>query len=114
MPHLINTLAFISMPSGPEWIIVLVIGLLIFGRRLPDVGRSVGKTIIEFRKGIKEVEDDVKNSSSSKSEARAEHKGELPEDAKTLPANESKAADSRAVAQGPIHAETSEQVHKND
>ncbi|MEC9156874.1 MAG: twin-arginine translocase TatA/TatE family subunit, partial [Planctomycetota bacterium] len=41
-------LAF-GMPSGWEWIALLAIGLLVFGRRLPEVGRSVGKSIVEFK-----------------------------------------------------------------
>jgi len=34
-------------------------GLLIFGKRLPEVGRSLGKGIVEFKKGLKGVEDDI-------------------------------------------------------
>ena len=52
-------LAF-SMPGLPEWIIIGAIGLLIFGKRLPEVGRSLGKGIVEFKKGLSGVEDDVK------------------------------------------------------
>jgi len=52
-------LAILGLPGGGEWIILLVLGLLIFGRRLPEVGRSLGKGIVEFKKGIKGIEDDV-------------------------------------------------------
>jgi sec-independent protein translocase protein TatA len=40
-------------------VILLIIGVLIFGRRLPEVGRSVGKGLAEFRKGVKGIEDDI-------------------------------------------------------
>ena len=40
-------------------IIIAVIALLVFGRRLPDVARSVGKSIVEFKKGLREVKDDI-------------------------------------------------------
>jgi sec-independent protein translocase protein TatA len=43
----------------PEIIIILVVGVMLFGRRLPDVGRYLGKGIVEFKKGIKGVEDDI-------------------------------------------------------
>ena len=44
-------LAF-GMPGPFEWTIILGIGLLIFGRRLPEVGKSLGKSIFEFKKGF--------------------------------------------------------------
>jgi sec-independent protein translocase protein TatA len=42
-----------------EMILLLLIGVLLFGRKLPDVGRYLGKGIVEFKKGIKGLEDDV-------------------------------------------------------
>jgi len=50
---------FITMPGGSEWIIIGVVALLIFGRRLPEVARSLGKGIVEFKKGIADVESEV-------------------------------------------------------
>ena len=50
--------------TGPwEWIIVVVVAVLLFGRRLPEVGRSLGRGIVEFKKGVKEVEEDIKDAS---------------------------------------------------
>ncbi len=48
-----------------HWIIIGVIGILIFGKRLPEVGRSLGKGIIEFKKGLKGLEDEVEAGSSA-------------------------------------------------
>jgi sec-independent protein translocase protein TatA len=53
-----TTLAW-GMPGLPEWIIIGAIGLLLFGKRLPEVGRSLGKGIVEFKKGLKGIEDDI-------------------------------------------------------
>jgi sec-independent protein translocase protein TatA len=44
---------------GPmEMFIVMGIAVLLFGKRLPEVGRSLGKGIIEFKKGLNGVADD--------------------------------------------------------
>jgi sec-independent protein translocase protein TatA len=45
--------------GGQEMIILLIIGVLLFGKRLPEVGRFLGKGIVEFKKGIKGLEDEI-------------------------------------------------------
>ena len=43
------------MPSGPEWLIVLVIVLLVFGgSQLPKLARNLGKAQKEFKDGLAE------------------------------------------------------------
>ena len=50
---MLHTLA-IGMPGPFEWMIIAGLGLLIFGKRLPEVGRSLGKG---FRKGLQTERD---------------------------------------------------------
>lgn len=52
----------ISLPGGSEWIIIAIIGLLLFGKRLPEVGKSLGKSIVEFKKGLRGIEEDLDRS----------------------------------------------------
>lgn len=55
-----TTLALFNDLLAPSHLIViLVIALLVFGNRLPDVGRGLGRSITEFKKGLREVNDDV-------------------------------------------------------
>lgn len=70
MDHMI--VAFIGMPGQTEMIIVLIIAVLLFGKRLPEVGRSLGKGIIEFKKGIRGVEDDMDDAVNAPPEVQAQ------------------------------------------
>ena len=74
----ITPLGFMGLPGGTEWIVIGLIALLIFGRRLPDVARSVGKSIVELKKGIRDVKDDVEQQSrlSSDPEPRLQDRAE--------------------------------------
>ena len=50
-------LAFVSMPGSTEWLVLLLIGLLVFGRRLPEVARNLGRTVNEFKKGLRDFQE---------------------------------------------------------
>jgi sec-independent protein translocase protein TatA len=42
--------------SGWEWLIILIVALLLFGRRLPDIMRGLGSSVKEFKKGMDDVQ----------------------------------------------------------
>lgn len=80
----LTALAFIGAPGPMEMAIIGIIALLLFGKRLPEVARGMGKSIVEFKKGIAGVEDDVQRavyssetSSSSSRPVPAEERDEV-------------------------------------
>ncbi|MGH8928888.1 MAG: twin-arginine translocase TatA/TatE family subunit [Acidimicrobiia bacterium] len=59
-------------PKGPEWIVILVVVLLIFGaRKLPELARSLGASAKEFRKGIQEGSEEAAATGESPQKASA-------------------------------------------
>lgn len=62
---------------GPmEMLIVGGIALLLFGNRLPSVMRSLGRGIVEFKKGVQGIEDDIDKATTDKAEAHHKPVGE--------------------------------------
>ena len=54
-----------GMPSMPELLIVLAIVVLLFGaKKIPDLAKGMGKGIKDFKKAIKDDEEDVKEVAS--------------------------------------------------
>jgi sec-independent protein translocase protein TatA len=58
-----------------HWIIIAAIVFLLFGNRLPSVMRSLGQGVVEFKKGLQGIEDDVKNSGTANSSRLEEPSG---------------------------------------
>jgi len=45
-----------------ELLVILLVCLLLFGaNRLPEIGKSIGEGVREFKKSLKEIQDDQKN-----------------------------------------------------
>ena len=53
-----SLLAFFNL-GGTEYLVIAVVALLIFGRNLPTVARNMGKSVVEFKKGLKDVQKEV-------------------------------------------------------
>jgi sec-independent protein translocase protein TatA len=52
-------LAFFNILSPGHLLLLGIVALLLFGKRLPEVGRSLGKGIMEFKKGLKDVSNEL-------------------------------------------------------
>ena len=57
--------------GAAEMIVIGIVALLLFGPRLPMVMRSLGKGIVEFKKGLRDTEDEIhKEIESSATESK--------------------------------------------
>jgi len=56
----------------PELIIILVIALMVFGpRKLPELGRAVGQTMNEFKKGLNNIRETVEEETRKEEQQKA-------------------------------------------
>jgi len=62
-----NTLFAYLLPSNPLGLLVIgAIVLLLFGNRLPGVMRSLGRSVVEFKKGTQDIDEGSGVEESSK------------------------------------------------
>ncbi len=55
-------LAFLTGGIGwQEILLIMAVLLIFFGRRIPEVMRSLGKGVSQFKKGLSEVEEEVRS-----------------------------------------------------
>ena len=75
---------FAFFPGGaPGWSEMIIFGsiaLLLFGKRLPEVARSLGKGIVEFKKGVRGIEDEVNRPNYSYAHTQSTPRPAAPEE----------------------------------
>lgn len=49
----------IWMPGPAEMVVLGILGLLLFGKKLPETAKNIGRTFVEFKKGMKGLEDEL-------------------------------------------------------
>ncbi len=70
-----NALLAFGMPQGPEWVIIFVVVLLLFGaKKIPELARGLGKSMGEFKKAKDEFEREIKSAEAEASEEKEEAK----------------------------------------
>jgi Sec-independent protein translocase protein TatA len=64
--------AFLTLGFG-EVVVILIVGVLIFGKDLPRVGKQFGKTLVELRKGMQNLKDQIDRDDSVRELREATH-----------------------------------------
>ena len=60
-------LLFGFLPSGSEWIVILLVVLLFFGgKKIPELMKGVGKGIRSFKDGISEVREELEKENNNR------------------------------------------------
>ena len=67
-----------SMPGGMEWLLIALVVLLLFGgKKIPELAKGLGSGIKNFKKAIKDDEDEiVQNSKADEIEKKSESSSE--------------------------------------
>jgi TatA/E family protein of Tat protein translocase len=90
-----------------ELIIIFVIALIIFGpRRLPELGKSLGRSIGEFKRASNDLrntlEEEIRVDEQRQTKTAAPPSGPAASDSQTTPSADAPAADARATDPTPI------------
>jgi sec-independent protein translocase protein TatA len=65
--------------GGQEMIILLILGVLLFGKKLPEVGTYLGRAIRSFQSGLKGLEDELEKTAYSSPPARPAEQARPPQ-----------------------------------
>ena len=77
----------LGLPSYQEMLVLLIVGVLIFGRRLPEVGFTLGKTISQIRRGLVDFKTQIAADEDLRSAKNAAHELKRAIDAPRVLAN---------------------------
>src|ERR1700730_8116875 len=91
---------------GPmEMLIVGIIAVLLFGQRLPEVGRSLGKGLLEFKKGLKDIQEDMDKATNPQTAGRVTYRNSIDDyEEPTAPKFEPPAQEPQVAATAPTAA----------
>lgn len=75
----LRTLAIGFEPSITQLVVLMVVMLILFGRRLPEVGRNLGKGLVEFKKGLHGIGDEMDKAAREEQPRETQYRSSLPE-----------------------------------
>jgi sec-independent protein translocase protein TatA len=67
---------FAGIPMPVTLTVVALVAFLLFGNRLPSVMRSLGRSVVEFKKGVAGIEDEIDEAVRSVDENAKAKKGD--------------------------------------
>jgi sec-independent protein translocase protein TatA len=53
------TVGFLQNLGTPELLVILLVALVLFGRKLPEVARNMGRSLTQFKRGVQEASDEA-------------------------------------------------------
>ena len=61
---MLNSIFLFGLPGGPEWIVIVLVILLLFGaKKIPELARGLGRGIREFKDATKEIKSEIEEGS---------------------------------------------------
>jgi sec-independent protein translocase protein TatA len=71
-------LAFIDNPV--MMLLLAAIAVMLFGERLPEVARTFGKTLMEFKSGMRGIQDEIQSAINSAGSVESPSRYQEPDD----------------------------------
>jgi sec-independent protein translocase protein TatA len=64
--------------GAQELLLILLVLLLLFGaKKIPEIAKGLGKSVSEFKKGMRDIEDEIKKEDLKKEGNSSEEKKKL-------------------------------------
>jgi len=76
-----------GLPGWAELLLIAFVGLLLFGKRLPEVARSLGQSVVEFKRGMQGFKNDMDRAAQLPSNSSSASAGALPDQHAPRPAS---------------------------
>ena len=95
----------------PELLIILVVVLLVFGpRRLPEMAKGIGQSVREFRKGIRDMKDEIDHDDEAAPKKATVVESATTPTVQTVSAATAQPAESAEVKAAPVQDEPKEEI----
>lgn len=110
-----QVVAFLQNLNAPEIIMIFLVVLLFFGaKRLPDLFRSFGKSLKEFKKATSDIEDDIRTAMEEEPEETKPAPSAAKTEATTDPKPVEASDDSESSASDSSHSEAEPEKSEPD